>query len=504
MRKFLILAFIVFSLTGYFTVSHITASRAQFCIAGGEPCIPPFPGTMGALGAAMGLVDQFFVEPALAQTYMNLEAYFAPLTTNFYAGIQPVMQWSLTELTGWVNTFWHYNLLPEMRAMTSQLHTADVEQVFQLGMFADAANIIRGQGRNLGGGRVENDKIAGDGHGGDLGIEDHRALRPSEKVCTAGTLMSAMERANAFSDQYLGWGVGDKWWLAANASGTQAAHGFADFMHYRWWNNAPNANGQGVAVDSGGLFGYVPLYCNVNYNKGYAGCIQSGSRAGNDVDVAGMVFAQDTIPLDHAQDVSPYYNKSDVDELVVNLGEPFDKDPVTAGNAGRDGILNSLSYRTKRQVVYDSLFYVITRRVPGGFVNGAKTQAGGPIQQSPLPDLLAEIRAATGEDKQTGAGCGGLTGQGSCTTGNPDPSRNEIFRALIAQRFQSGKYALGQIDTPENNAREQVIDQALQLMQMSDQLDLMDHYSLLLSAQISGEVVQKTELNSASPGAPLQ
>ena len=57
----------------------------------------------------------------------------------------------------------------------------------------------------------------------------------------------------------------------------------------------------------------------------------------------------------------------------------------------------------------------------------------------------------------------------------------------MTQRFRSGKYSLRQIDEPENNQREQVIEQALQLIQMSDELDLMDHYSLLLASQVSEE-----------------
>ena len=75
---------------------------------------------------------------------------------------------------------------------------------------------------------------------------------------------------------------------------------------------------------------------------------------------------------------------------------------------------------------------------------------------------------------------------------------------MITQRFQSGKYALGQIDEPENNQREQVINQALQLIQMSDQMDLMDHWSVLLAAQVGGEIVNRTSFTSGSNGAPLK
>lgn len=483
MRKFLILAFVIFSLAGYFTVSRVTTCQAQ-CTACNEPCIGIGFG-QGALVNELALVDENVVQPDIQQVQSTLEVYFETLTTEFSQGMQPVMDWTIHEIGDWVNTFWYYNLLPEMQLMTKQLTTADVEQTFALGMFTDAANMIRAR-RTL----------------DDMAIKDDREQRPSEQVCKAGTMISGMERANVFSDAYQAYGAGDKQWIAANTVGSTAATDFASYLNDRWENNGGKAQamvGPGFGYLAGG---YVPLWCNHFYNKGYAGCTQDGILAGQDIDVAGRIFGQDTIPLDPAQDPNKY-NKGALDELVTNLAEAFGKDPVTAGLAGKDGILNSLSYRAKRQVVYDSLFYVISRRVPGGFRSESKSVGdNGQVQQPKDPEefvsLLKEIRAATGEDPNTGCGLSASP----CTT--PDPSRNEIFRALIAQRFQGGQYALGQIDEPENNAREQVVDQALQLMQMNDQMELMDHYSLLLASQISGEIVQGTDLSSVSSGAPAQ
>ena len=80
------------------------------------------------------------------------------------------------------------------------------------------------------------------------------------------------------------------------------------------------------------------------------------------------------------------------------------------------------------------------------------------------------------------------------------PSHIEIMQALTVERARSGRYALEQIDEPENNRREMVIQQALQIMQMNDQLDLMDRYSLLLAAQVGAEVKEAKVLGIAASG----
>ena len=143
-------------------------------------------------------------------------------------------------------------------------------------------------------------------------------------------------------------------------------------------------------------FGYLPKWCNATFNNGFAGCTANGSQVGLDVDVAGMVFAQDTIPLDTTQDPNGI-TKDNMDELITNLAEPFVKDPVTAGLSGKDAILESVAYKTKRQVVYDGLYYVISRRVPGGLranspgpgMPAAGARGSGlhrPSEGSPRPD----------------------------------------------------------------------------------------------------------------------
>jgi len=477
MRKFLIIfAFVIIPLTGYFTVSQITMARAVVCTYGEEPCIAGAEAS-GALAAGIGTVLLEVVLSDIPQVWATLETYYQGLSQDFAAGMQETMDWTFREITDWFNTFWYYNIQPEMKLMAAQLTLASVEQAFAEGMFADASNLIRTR-RAL----------------DDMAIEDHREQRPSEKVCTAGSIMSAMTRANVFSDAYQAFGAGDKEWIAANQAQSEAGSGFAAYLANRWESNRANASVYGATTSQGGNFGYEPLWCNAAYNKGFAGCPTDGKLAGQDVDIAGMIFAQDTIPLDLAQDQTPYYTKANVDEMVTNLAEAFGKDPVTAGNAGKDGILDSLSYRAKRQVVYDGLFYVISRRVPGGFRSQSNNRA--PINSQEFIDLLTQMRQQTGEDKTTGCG--------SVQCANPDPSRNEIFRSMITQRFQSGKYALGQIDEPENNQREQVINQALQLIQMSDQMDLMDHWSVLLAAQVGGEIVNRTSFTSGSNGAPLK
>ena len=484
-RKFLIvLAFVIFPLTGYMTVSNVTSCQAQSCPCGvNTNCI-----AANSLSDALNTIYNNVIVPAMQQTVGILTTYFTPYTINFNAGMLPIaggnnngvheQGWFLRQLISLFDTFWYYNLLPTMQAMTRELSVANIEQSEALGSFSDAANIIRAR-------RVLSD----------MSIDDHRAVRPSGNVCTVATMMGGMVRATGFSDDYNAAAAAGKIWRSMNKQDMPSGGGFALDVNSRWYG------------------GFVNNWCDPTYNNGStnpasinygaAGCKVPGIWVGQDVDVAGLIFGQDTIDLTpdnpaacQADNNSPPLKcdsvvKDNLDELFANLAEPFVKDPVTANSkAGKTAILESVSYKAKRQVVYDGLYYIASRRVPGGL---RQQSAGMPQVAAGAPDyvkFLDEIRALTGED--------------SPSLSSPNPSRNEILRALMTQRFRSGRYSLSQVDEPENNRREMIVDQALQLIQMSDQLDMMDHYALLLASQVSTEVKGEASFSAATAGAPLR
>jgi hypothetical protein len=373
-----------------------------------------------------------------------------------------------------------------------ELNVALAEQSYALGAFQDVMNAVRNR-------RVLDN----------LQIKDQRAVRPSGQVCMAATIIGGLPRATGFADGFNAVGASSKLWRSANNFNAPSHAGMAADMEWRWRQ-------------------YVQNWCNADYNDGHAGCTATSARAGNDVDIAGLIFGQDTIPLTPLVPMgnppalnSPAY--FDIQEMVTNLAEPFSKDPVTADPAhgGKAAILQSVSYKTKRQVAYDGIDYVISRRVPGGLNYPSQQndlQSGNLPYPPPDPNanpptydyayFLWQIRALTGEEGPEPTDAMLANGQTPPLLGSnftsPNPSRNEVLRALMTQRYRSGHYSLEGIDEPENNRRQMVIDQALQLIQMNDQLDLMDHEMLLLASQISSEVEQEHGFTTVSEGAPLK
>ena len=298
-----------------------------------------------------------------------------------------------------------------------------------------------------------------------MAINDQRAGRPSDNVCVAATVTSGMTRTTAFSRAYNAAAPTERLPRSANrvnaAAGAPVLTSSVEDMNERWKV-------------------YLSRYCNQNYNNGAAGCTAMQAFADQDIDVAGAVFSKDTI------DVTNKETRRSLDDLVTNLAEPFIKDPAAPASAqsmaGQTALLEGQAYKAKRQLVYDSLYHIISRRVPGSPDNPLAPQG------SQLKDFIAAIRDGTGELPST----------------SPNPSRNEVMRALITQRFRNGKYALTQIDEPENNRRQMVIQQALQLMQMNEQLDLMDHYALLLAAEAGQEVRETKGLGTAAGGSAFK
>ena len=267
-------------------------------------------------------------------------------------------------------------------------------------------------------------------------IKSHRDQRPGENVCVAGTVMGGMTRASTFRRAYETAATLESSPRAANRAGTPAAKGTAADMNRAWDN-------------------YVTNYCDPNDNAGVPGCAAAGPLVGRDMDVTGEIFMKDTI------DLTVPNNKKVIDDIIANLAEPMVKEPVSLASMrseqGQETFLESQAYKAKRQAIYDLLYYVVARRAPG----------------TDMEQFLRPIREASGMDT-------------SYISSNP--SHNEVLKVMTSERFRTGQLSVEQIDEPENNAREMVIQQALQAMMMADQLDLLDRYGLILAAQVGPEV----------------
>lgn len=437
-RKFLvIISLIAFLGAGYLTVSAVTSQSAwaqmnMSCVPG--TCVPPAPG----VGTAFAVISGIVVGQIAAITG-TISAFFAATMAQFSEQITDKVMNPLdgviANITGTIKTIWKFNLLPSLQGMTQQFSTINADQTRALASFTEAANLVRAVRETR-----------------EQEVDSHRGLRVGENVCVAGTVTGGMTRAAGFQRAYGAAAPAEQSGRSGNAAGTAGAAGGAAETNVRFQE-------------------YVTRYCNRNDNNGAAGCTANGTFAGQDIDVAGTIFAKDTIDVRNAE------IKKTVDDLVKNIAEPFVRDPVPPGAvnsaSGQEAILAGEAYRAKRQTVYDALYNIVSRRIPGSnmgeFVRPLRIEAGiNPAQIS------------------------------------PNPSHNEIMQAMMSERFRSGRYTQQMIDEPENSQREMVIQQAFQLMQMSDQMDLMDRYSLLLAAQAGAEVRKAKHPGTAAEGAPLR
>ena len=157
---------------------------------------------------------------------------------------------------------------------------------------------------------------------------------------------------------------------------------------------------------------YITRFCRRDENNGVSGCAADQPYAGQDVDVTGTIFSKETI------DVRDPEIKRNMDDLILNIAEPFIKDPAPRKtfNAaeGQRSILESEAYKARRQVIYDALYHVVSRRVPGSM------QTGDP----PANNFVRPLRLAAGVDP---------------AMLSDNPSQNEIMQTMMSERFRSSE-----------------------------------------------------------------
>jgi hypothetical protein len=397
-----------------------------------------------ATGSFTGAIAKLGVKIAAAvvEATTAITAYYTATVPVFTGKIEKKILKVTDNITDWIDTFWNNNQKPSQQSMTDQLAAMNADQSREIASFREAADLNR----------TLLDKAVQE-------INSRREQSPDENNCGAATLAGGMTRSSLFRRAYNTAAPVEKLPRTANAVGSSGATGAAADMKERW--------------DT-----YVTRYCRKDDNNGHAGCTTNGAFAGQDTDVTGMIFSKETIDLKNDD------TRQTVDDLIANIAEPFVNDPVppSAVNSatGQAAILKGQAYKAKRQTIYDSLYHIISRRAPGSNLKGS---TGG------ISSFVKALRKSTGL---------------SNNVISSNPSHNEIMQVMMSERFRDGKYSLEQIDEPENNRREMVIQQAFQVMQMSDQLDLMDRYSLMLAAQAGEEVRKAKQTTSAQEGAPLK
>ncbi len=466
-QKFLVLiSLVIFLGAGYLAVNLLTV-----CPAGAAGCGGAVPngGSQGCrndtctsgpaasdAGSTFSNIGANIIIPSLIQAEIILSSFISIQIALFEARIVTALAPIIQEMGGFWGTLWYYNMLPIMQMMTDQLSVPPSAQALSIGQFMDAVN-------------VNHSKEAFK----ERELETHREMRPSGNTCVAGTIVGGLTRVASFRRAYNASAPIEKLPRSANTIGLPSAKGSANDANDRWQE-------------------YITRYCRKDYNNGTPAspgeCLVDAPFADKNVDVTGLIFLKDTLDLTNL--VTGPDLKRNIDDLITNIAEPFVKEPipptVILSPEGEAAILEGESYKAKRQVIYDSLYHVVARRVPGS------VDPAMPIDPLAPNGYLSLLREAAGVTPPP------------ATVISPNPSHNEIMQALMVERARSGRYALEHIGEPENNRREMVIQQAFQIMQMNDQLDLMDRYSLLLAAQVGAEVKATKVLGRACAGALLQ
>lgn len=270
----------------------------------------------------------------------------------------------------------------------------------------------------------------------ELQFQSEREASPSVQICMAATASGGMFRANTITDAYGRAAAAAAGPRSGGALGSDGARGAAADIamraeRVRW------------------------TYCDMSENGGINDCrAQEGPLVNADIDAATTIFSRDTIDL-----LDPS-TRAAVDALVINVAEPVVQNNIPrekiATAQGMEQQMRRDETRAQRQTIHTALQYVIARRAPSGsngqFIAAIRDSAGIP------PDLLSE-----------------------------NPSYHEIMEAMLTERFRTGRYSVEQIDTPANADRDLAVQNAFQVMQMNDQLELLDRYSLMLAAEMGLE-----------------
>lgn len=419
---------------GYMSMSVATSNRADaiLCFSGNQ-CITNMASTIGT-----SFLQVVVMKGLMAGGYMMAYLKLAEVQWTFFMKQKIKGVRKTVEQT--IDTFWFYNLRPSFQAMTEQLNVADAQQALAVIKFNDAAEANR----------VKLDVEEAE-------AESRLRNQPSENACVAASVSGGMARAATITRNYNARAP-----IVARANASSLNPGGSSILS-RSLNatGTPASNGRGADVKAR-FQNMSENYYDPDSNGGHGGCegCPPGSVGKNrDLDVQGEIFDKTTIDLTNKTMIENVVN-----DLLVNLAEPFVledlKDPDINDTRVQENMLERNSYHAKRQVIIDALYHPVARRAPG----------------SKMGAFIDELRSAAG----------------FIPPANSNPSHNEIMQVMMSDRFRSGAYAISQVDTPEANSKEMVIQQAFQAMQLSDQLDLLDRYAMVLAAS-TGENVNDSK-----------
>jgi len=344
-------------------------------------------------------------------------------------------------LSKWPHVLWDYELRPTLEDAANQLHALKIDQSRAIGSFFDAQEQVMAQ-KDF---QVKQ-------------IEAHRTYRPSEMVCTVGTVVGGLQRVNIIRRSLERSWTTEQARVGGNTTVDAAVEVFTD-------KGPAKSNKERHRL-------YIERYCDVNSNRGVAadGCSVASPPStapilpDRDVRLTEVIFEPMTI------DIRNIDTRHSVEALVRNIVEPNVEGLVhlyssgvttgdTSGTTAEKVMLKRRKMQAARQGIYDAVYHIISRRVPG---------SGGDDYADYIQDLRGEA--------------------GVTINVSDNPSYEEVMNTLLAERFRSGDYQHYLVDEPENIAKEMVGLQGMSLVQHQDFLDLVDRFSVMLATQVARDI----------------
>ena len=262
-----------------------------------------------------------------------------------------------------------------------------------------------------------------------------KEARPSENVCVAGTQAGGLGRANSFTRA-----MRRAWQNESAAKGANKA-------------GTPAALGTGAVINQHAQE-FESLFCDPMDNGGNNDCAAADPTYYNaDTKVTDTIYNKKTIPIDTAPPAA-----TATEHILTNLtgtptADPIDLTAVTSSQ-GIETWMNRRSYLARHNAVRSVPQLIAGWRVPGSghgtWVKALRDSAG-----IALDDM------------------------------SDNPSYKEIVHAVTVDRFNSGNYAINNIQDANKQQMEKLVINAFYLMQLRDYFELLERQALALAIQVA-------------------
>jgi hypothetical protein len=402
------------------------------CLFGWASCGPPGQAAQvaGTLGVYLGAQLQL----AAAALEDRLSRSVDQMTQAFLERINATE----LKLIEWWNALWWYNWRPALQDLTAQMNASltDQSMAYQVALDGKQANEANKQ-------IIDNE------------IESAEESRASDNNCPTATVSSGFGRATGIGRSMKGAWQNRSQSVGSNKIGSPGSTGKASYNKYR---------------DEV----YQNMFCDPDDNGGDNLC-GTGSTAefyNADTQVNKFIFNKLTIPQTQSKPQFQAAVEAGIENLVgTPASDPIKKD-VLETPAGQEKFLKRRSFMARHTAISSVPHMIAGARMPGSrigkWVAELREEGGADAVESGLPPDAFEHDPPLITDEISS-----------------NPSYREIMHAITVDRFNSGKYAISNIEDENAVELEKLTLQAFYLIQLRDYYELLERTALTLAVQIS-------------------